>query len=336
MKPKTTWQLLKPHVNMIIQTFAFPLFCFSEQDAEAFEDDPIDYIRSQLDVFEEATLPAGSAGMFIESVISKRKPTFLPQLEFVQNVMQANALGQGRTAQEKEGAMRLASALTVMMINSPQTSKQLDQFFATFIIPELKSPHNFLRFRACDLIKTFDKRGMEWQNASTLEAAFRGVMDCLLDKDLPVRVQAAAALGELIAHDEIRDVMAPNAGRLMQELLKLSDETDLDVLMVTQEKVVETFSEELIPFAVELTTQLRDSYVRMVHELAAAAAQAEQSNGEVDFGEKSAEDKSESRPGLNSAYDSASTLLKKFVFVAHISDHTQCSLRWVISLPCTR
>ena len=289
IKPKSTWQLLKPHVDSIVQNLAFPIFCFNEEDAETFEDDPIEFIRSQLDIIEEANLLAGRAGIFVESLVTKRKATFMPQLEFVQSIFQASIAGT-RTPQEKEGAMHLADAMVEMMVNDAKVSPQLDQFFATFIIPELKSQHNFLRFRACELIKTFDKRGMQWSSNQTLETAFRGVMDCLMDQALPVRVQAAVALGELIGHEEVHQVMAPNAGRLMQELLKLSDETDLDVLMTTQEKVVENFSDELLPFAVELTTQLRDSYVRMLQELADATAQAEESL-ELDTATKSHEDK---------------------------------------------
>jgi importin-7 len=80
IKPKSTWQLLKPHVDSIVQNLAFPIFCFNEEDAETFEDDPIEFIRSQLDIIEEANLLAGRAGIFVESLVTKRKATFMPQL----------------------------------------------------------------------------------------------------------------------------------------------------------------------------------------------------------------------------------------------------------------
>ena len=91
-------------------------------------------------------------------------------------------------------------------------------------------------------------------------------MDCMMDAELPVRVKAAEAMGELVAHDEVHNAVAPNAGRLMQELLKLSDETDLDVLMTTQEKIVNNFAEELLPFSVQLTQQMANSYMRLVQD----------------------------------------------------------------------
>jgi activator of HSP90 ATPase len=107
-------------------------------------------------------------------------------------------------------------------------------------------------------------------------------MTCLADSQLPVRVQAAAALGALIEHDDVHAAMAPNAGRLMQELLKLSDETDLDVLSGTTSKIVDSFSEELLPFSVQFCTHLRDTYMRLLNEHL-AGANVEEDPDQIDF-----------------------------------------------------
>ena len=271
VRPKATWNLLKPHVDAVVRDFALPLLCFGERDQERWEDDPIDYIRSQLDVFEESTSPVGAASDFLSTVVTKRKNSFMPQVQLINAILAAPESTPGQIS----GALRMACALDQAMVHDPAVGPQLDAFVLHQVVPKLKSEHGFLRFRACDTIKQLDQAGMQWNEEATLEAAFKGVMDCLMDSQLPVRVQAATALGELIAHDEIHAVMAPNAGRLMQELLKLSDETDLDVLMTTQEKVVEGFSEELLPFAVDLATQLRDSYLRMINAMHEASVKAD-------------------------------------------------------------
>ena len=265
VKPKSTWALLKPHTQQLVQSFMFPRLCYSEADDELWELDPIDFVRANLDPFEEIGSPSGSAASFIQTVASKRtKSSFMPMLEFVTSVV--NAYPAQRSPQEKEGALRMCRALDLTMINHENVAGMLDGFFAQHVIPELKSEHRFLRFRACELVKSFDSNGMHWTNEATLEAAFRGVMDCIGDAELPVRVQAAEAIGTLIAHDEVHAAMAPNAARLMQELLKLSDETDLDILTPTKEKVVAHFGEELLPFSVQLTEQMANSYLRLVNE----------------------------------------------------------------------
>lgn len=266
VKPKSTWALLKPHVLQLTQSFIFPRLCFSEQDDELWQLDPVDFVRANLDPFEEIGSVSGSAATFVQTVASKRtKSAFMPLLEFVTSVVNAYPNG-GRSAKEKDGAFHLCRAMDLTMVSHEKVSGMLDGFFAQHVIPELKSEHKFLRYRACDLVKSFDHNGMAWSNNSTLEAAFTGVMNCIGDQELPVRVVAAEAIGSLIDHDEVHSAMAPNAARLMQELLKLSDETDLDILSPTKSKVVANFSEELLPFSIQLTQQMAASYLRLVNE----------------------------------------------------------------------
>lgn len=265
VKPKSTWALLKPHVLQLTQSFLFPRLCFSEEDDEMWELDAVDFVRANLDPFEEIGSVAGSAATFIQTVASKRtKSAFMPLLEFVTEVV--NAYPAQRSAKDKDGAFHLCRAMDLTMVNHEKVSHMLDGFFAQHVIPELKSEHKFLRYRACDLVKAFDQNGMQWSNTATLEAAFRGVMECIGDAELPVRVVAAEAIGSLIDHDEVHAAMAPNAARLMQELLKLSDETDLDILSPTKSKVVANFGDELLPFSIQLTEQMAESYLRLVNE----------------------------------------------------------------------
>lgn len=265
VKPKSTWALLKPHVLQLTQSFIFPRLCFSEEDDELWELDAVDFVRANLDPFEEIGSASGSAATFVQTVASKRtKSAFMPLLEFITSVV--NAYPAQRSAKEKDGALHLCRAMDLTMVNHEKVSGMLDSFFAQHVIPELKSEHRFLRYRACDLVKAFDHNGLQWSNNSTLEAALSGVTDCIADPELPVQVAAAEAIGSLIDHDEVHAAMAPNAARLMQELLKLSDQTDLDILSPTKSKVVANFGEELLPFSIQLTEQMAESYLRLVNE----------------------------------------------------------------------
>jgi hypothetical protein len=89
----------------------------------------------------------------------------------------------------------------------------------------------------------------------------------MADPDLPVRVEAALALQPLIRHDIIRTNMQQNIPQIMQQLLKLANEVDVDALSNVMEDFVEVFATELTPFAVALSEQLRDTYLRIVREL---------------------------------------------------------------------
>ena len=61
--------------------------------------------------------------------------------------------------------------------------------------------------------------------------------------------------------------MQANIPQIMHQLLKLANEVDVDALANVMEDFVEVFSEQLTPFAVALSEQLRDTYLRIVREL---------------------------------------------------------------------
>lgn len=270
IRPKSMWQLLRPHMQQIIETLVYPRLCFSDEDEELWELDPVDFVRMSADPFEELGTPASAAGMLLNVAVSRRtKSMFEPTLTFITRVL--NAYPSQCTARQLDGALRMCITICQTMVNHSSVQNMLDAFFVQHVLPILKAQEPFLRLRACETIHAFDNVGMKWQTSESLETAFRGVMDCIMDTELPVRVQAAEAMGELVAHDEVHNAVAPNAGRLMQELLKLSDETDLDVLMTTQEKIVNNFAEELLPFAVQLTQQMANSYMRLLQDNLAGA-----------------------------------------------------------------
>lgn len=112
-------------------------------------------------------------------------------------------------------------------------------------------------------------------------------MDCLRDSELPVRVEAALALQSMTQYNigkvyytkteitkilirlfQVREAMSPNLPFIMQELLNLTNELDIDTLANVMEQFVQVFAEQLTPFAMQLCTQLRDSFMRIMEELA--------------------------------------------------------------------
>ncbi|CAO1614377.1 unnamed protein product [Parajaminaea phylloscopi] len=281
VKPKSTWSLIRPHVNTLVQNFVFPRLCTREEDSEAWDLDPVEFVRMSIDPVDSFGNPDASAASFLQTVVSKRtKSAFLPQLEFVTSVVQGYPAS--RNASEKAGALAMCRAMDLTMLNHEKVSTSLEGFFAQFVVPELTSQDRFLRLRACQLVSSFGSR-MAWRDSKNLEAAFTGVMQCATDAELPIRVEAASAIATLIEHDEVHAAMAPNAARLMQELLKLSDELELDLLTEAKSKVVDRFAEELMPFSVQLVEQMKDSYIRLVEASLANADVAEDGTHEFNL-----------------------------------------------------
>jgi hypothetical protein len=66
----------------------------------------------------------------------------------------------------------------------------------------------------------------------------------------------------------VREAMVPNLPFIMQELLNLTNEIDVDTLANVMEEFVEVFAEQLTPFAVQLCIQLRNTFLRIMEDLA--------------------------------------------------------------------
>jgi hypothetical protein len=223
---------------------------------------------------EDYSSPRSSASSFFQTLVQKRmKGSFLAILEFLTNIL--NNYPASKTPSEKEGALLLIKILESAMLSHPATVPNLEGLFIQHVVPDLTSPHRFLRFRAADVVASLAGK-MEWKNSKNLESTFQGIMTVLGDPELPVRVQAAEAISSLVDHDEVQQAMAPNAPRLMQELLKLSDEVELDVLTQAKSRVVEAFSQELLPFSTKLCEQLAQSYYRLIGANLESAQKAEE------------------------------------------------------------
>ncbi|KAI7906287.1 armadillo-type protein [Cokeromyces recurvatus] len=251
VKNKTTWQLLKPHVETLVAHFIFPQLCFSDEDQELWDEDPVEFVHKKVDPLEDFHSPQTNAMNFlIDLARDRKKYTFMGILNFVNS----------------DGAMCMIGGLAyqVLQKKSP-VANMMEPFFVTHVFPEFKSKYPFLRARACDLTRHFSD--LDFNNEQNLATLYQSVIDCIRDTELAVKVQACLALQPMIRHESVRNAMAPNLPFIMQELLNLTNEIDIDTLANVMEEFVEVFAEQLTPFAVQLCTQLRDTFLRIMEEL---------------------------------------------------------------------
>ena len=48
VKPKSTWAILKPHVNSLVSSVVFPTLTFDNERAELWQSDPVEFTRRTL------------------------------------------------------------------------------------------------------------------------------------------------------------------------------------------------------------------------------------------------------------------------------------------------
>ena len=268
IKPKSMWNHLKPHMETLISHVLFPTLCQTDEDIELFDSDPSEYLHRKLNFYEEVSAPDVAATNFLVSLTKSRKGQTFSILTFVNSVVNTyeSAPDEQKKPREKEGALRMIGTLaSVILGKKSPIADQVEYFFVRHVFPEFRSPHGFLRARACDTLGKFDQ--LDFKDSNNLIIIYRNVLESMADSDLPVRVEAALALQPLIRHDVIKDAMRQSIPQIMQQLLNLANEVDVDALANVMEDFVEEFATELTPFAVALSEQLRDTYLRLVREL---------------------------------------------------------------------
>lgn len=268
VRPKEMWNHLKQHLGNLVTHFIFPVLCLSREDLEKFEEEPEEYLHRKLNFYEEISAPDVAATNFLVTLTKNRRKQTFEILKFVNDVVSAYeaAPDSEKNHIAKEGALRMISTLAPVILGKKSPiADQVEYFIVRYVFPDFTSSQGFLRARACDTIEKFEQLNFTDQN--NLLRIYRHILDCMADPALPVRVTAALALQPLIRHDVIRTSMQQSIPTIMQQLLKLANEADIDALANVMEDFVEVFAAELTPFAVALSEQLRDTYLRIVREL---------------------------------------------------------------------
>ncbi|KAI0786127.1 ARM repeat-containing protein [Abortiporus biennis] len=266
VKPKSTWALLKPHYETLVSSYIFPQLSFTPAKQELWDTDPADYIRTSVDEFEAYDTPVSAATTFLLSLASNRtKTTFLPILNLINQVLSSKP-----AAPQRFGALNMTAALGQIIMRHPDVKGQMESFMMSHVLAEFSAPEPYMRAIACEVLGTMEKAGLKWSNEEHLSAHFHAVAKLLDDAELPVRIQAALALTEMVTvHESVKAAVSPQVGKVIQTLLKLSEETDLDILNSCMETMVEQYQTELLPVAAELTARLCETYSRLAREIAA-------------------------------------------------------------------
>lgn len=268
VKPKVMWDKLKPHMDILIKHLIFPVLCQTDDDMELFTDSPPEYLHRKLNFFEEVSAPDMAATNFLIALTKSRKQQTYGILSYVNEIVTRYeaAPEDQKNPREKEGALRMIGSLALVILSKKSPiADQVEYFLVRHVFPEFRSQHGFLRARACETMEKFEQ--LEFKDQNNLMIIYRNILESMADPELPVRVMASLSLQQLIRHDAIRLAMQSNIPQIMHQLLKLMNEVDVDALSNVMEDFVEVFAEQLTPFAVALSENLRDTYLRIVKDI---------------------------------------------------------------------
>ncbi|KAG8945281.1 hypothetical protein FRC04_001058 [Tulasnella sp. 424] len=291
VKPKTTWEMLKPHAQTLISRLVFPKLRFDHTKADLYKHNPVKYVCESIKDFEGCSSPRAAAVGFVHTLATTRtKTAFMGILELVNQALKGT--GAPPAPEDKYAALQIVIPLAETIMKNEEVKLAMETFVVSYVLPEFSLSVGFMREIACQVIERLSVWNFEWKDPKNHEATFRALVSAMSDPDLPVRVQAALALGTILHDTDVRQALLPNLSQIMQDLFKLADETDLDDLLNCMETFIEEFKDELLPLAPQLVARLCESYTRVLGEQAAKAdAETEAGDLETDASKLDTDDK---------------------------------------------
>ncbi|KAI8618818.1 armadillo-type protein [Chytriomyces sp. MP71] len=271
VKYKSTWAAIKPHAGALVTAWVYPQLCFSNEDAQLWEEDGVEYVQRKMGdySYEERVNPVEAAEYLVHSLVSKRfGAVFQEVMAFVIQILQSTVDSgtNEASARRKSGAIRLILGISDQMMDEKKSPvhNQMENFFVQHIFPEFKSRFAFLRAQCFEALLMFDGLSFSEEQQRVI---FESVLTGVQDPELPVKVWAAQTISLIIDYKAIFEAIKPYVPNLMQTLLQLTSEIDMDTLTTGMENLASFFPEQLAPFSVQLCTQMRDSFVALVQDI---------------------------------------------------------------------
>jgi len=140
---------------------------------------------------------------------------------------------------------------------------------ANYVIPEFESPQGMLRAKACILCceyAEFATNLAEQGKQELFDAMLGGVVRALQDKAMPVRVDAATALGAFVESPAAVAKLKPNLSQLLSVLFEMITGAGNEEVIETLGLITEHFKEDMAPYAVQMVTLLAQTFIQMTQE----------------------------------------------------------------------
>ncbi|KFM27576.1 Importin-7, partial [Auxenochlorella protothecoides] len=172
-----TWKELKVTLPSLLPSVIFPMLCFSESDAELWQENPHEYIRKGYDIIEDLHSTKTAAMNFLLELCKSRPKG---NLDALVQVLKQKA--------------RYAASLEPMLLQH--------------VVPLFDSPHGHLRAKACWLAGAFaDISFQDGQGKGpTFTALLHRCVRSIADPELPVRIDASVAVRAFLEAVEMEDL----------------------------------------------------------------------------------------------------------------------------------
>lgn len=283
LRSRTLWNnLIFPNLSPLLSEILLPTLSFSEEeDVVVWEEGGEhgeDWIRLRLAPWDESSSGSrrsSSINLVLDLIRCRRRHTFIPILTIVNERLMDPSL------KIKDGALFLLGSISRQMMAKKKGEEgirdQVEGLLMQNILPLIAGsasasnddiPSMIVRARAAWVIEQFGGDGLLWSSSSIAP-----LMNCLLDgainssNSTPIRMSCSSALAACLSGDENCQSLLRQGDclpRLMESMLALANVIQLDSISMVLENLVQIYSQELAPYAVQLCIQLRDTLMRQL------------------------------------------------------------------------
>ena len=247
------------HQALLLDTM-LDLVRFTKEEEQLFNDNPVEYFRKN----DENNPNFGPAGQALQvfGKSFKRKEHLKAFMRFVNQCLTDKInprTGQPVNAIDIEAFFHIIETHSIYVIKIKNCSTLVTGLLENFVLPELVSPHGFMRMRACKMVNSYASSTLP---EPLLRKLADGVIACIKDKALPVRSCAAQALEILLKKKELRDHFLPALKELLTTYMQLINEFENDTLIGSLKGIFEMYSEVIGPYALDLVRNLSELFFK--------------------------------------------------------------------------
>jgi hypothetical protein len=110
----SSWKVIKPHMQTLLQEIIFPLMCHTDEDDSLWEEDPYEYIRIKFDVYEEFVSPVATAVTVLNQATMKRKDVLKPLMMFCLSIL--NQPSGQVNPRRKDGVLHIVGSIADVLM----------------------------------------------------------------------------------------------------------------------------------------------------------------------------------------------------------------------------
>ncbi|CAN8280002.1 unnamed protein product [Cochlearia groenlandica] len=259
------YNLLQPHLDVLLFDILFPLMCFNDNDQMLWDEDPHEYVRKGYDIIEDLYSPRTASMEFVTELARKRgKDNFPKFIQFIVGIFKryVEAPVEQKPYRQKDGALLAVGTLCDKLRQNEPYKSELENMLVQHVFPEFSSPASHLRAKAAWVAGQYAH--INFSDHNNFSKALHCVISGMRDPELPVRVDSVFALRSFIEASKNLDELRPLLPQLLDEFFKLMNEVENEDLAFTLETIVYKFGEEISPYALGLCQNLASAFWRCI------------------------------------------------------------------------